>query len=99
MFAWNGVRRREQQVGEQVDVTDDGRHTDREARGQTRGVEQRALAVGEHGPEPFERLCRDTGPELRDVALEAGADEIVAQRQALGVRAGEVAVGEAAAQP
>ncbi len=53
----------------------------------------------EHRPEPVEGLRRDARPELRDVALEVGADEILAQQEALVVRACQETVGEAPAEP
>jgi hypothetical protein len=55
--------------------------------------------MGEHRPEPLEGFGRDAWTELRHVALEVGADEVVAQHEALGVRAGQEAVREASAKP
>ena len=53
----------------------------------------------EHRPEAAERFGRDARPELRDVPLEVGADEIGAPAQARGVGSGEQTLRKSAAQP
>ena len=89
----------EQEVRQEIDVAPDGRSADAERRGEPGGVQQRTLAVREHGPEPTQRLGRNSRPELRHVPLEIGADEIPSARETLRVVAGQLAVGKAAANP
>lgn len=53
----------------------------------------------EHRPEALQGLGGHARRELRHVAFEVGADEVLAQHEALVVGAGEEAVREATAQP
>jgi len=55
--------------------------------------------VREHRPEPAKGLGRDARTELRDVALEVGANEIRAPAQARRIGSGQQAFREPAAQP
>ena len=89
----------QQQVDHQVEVVADGGAADAEAAGDLGGVQQPSLLVGEHRPQPPQRLRRDTRAELRDVALEVGADEVPSPAQAGRVVGGEEALGKAAAHP
>ena len=89
----------EKQVDEQIDVAAHRRGADGKACCQLRRVEQRALAVGQHGPEPLQRLRGDSPAELRYVALQVGADEAPPEGHAVGVVLGQKTVREAAAHP
>ena len=72
---------------------------DAESACELRGVEQTALMVCEHGPQSPQRLGRDARAQLRYVALEVGADEVLAPAQADRVVARQEAVREAAPDP
>ena len=89
----------EKQVDQQIDIAAHRRRAERKARGRLRGVERPALVVGQHGPEPLQRLCRDAPAELRHVALQIGADEVLPEGHAVGVVLGQKAVREAPAHP
>lgn len=58
-----------------------------------------ALTVREHHPKPAQRFSRQPRSELRNVAFEVRADEILAPEQAPLVVVREHAFGESAAQP
>ncbi len=60
---------------------------------------QAALAVGEHRPGAAQGFCGSRRPELREVALEVGADEIHSPAQARGIGVRQQAVWKSAAQP
>ena len=94
-----GEAAHEEQVDEQVEVGGDRLAVHGEGAGERGGVEQAALLVREHRPEPAQGLRRDARPELRDVALEVGADELRAPAQARRVGSGQQALRKAAAQP
>ena len=64
-----------------------------------RHVQHAALVVSEHRPQPPQGLGRDAPPELRDVALEVGADEVRPPGQAGLVVGREEAVGESSPHP
>ena len=53
----------------------------------------------QHRPEPAQGLRRDARPELRDVALEVGTDEIRAPAQARRVGSGQQTLWKSTAQP
>src|SRR5919106_1339576 len=94
-----GKAAHEEQVHEQVEVGGDRLAVHGQGAGERRGVEQTALLVREHRPEPAQGLRRDAWPELRDVALEVGADEIRAPAQARRVRCGQQTFRKPTAQP
>jgi hypothetical protein len=77
----------------------DGRPAHAESACELRGVEQAALVVSEHHPQPPQRLGRDARAQLRDLALQVCADEILAPAQADRVIRREEAVRKAASHP
>ena len=85
--------------GQQIQVTDDRGSADSQPAGESRGVQQPTLAVGEHRPESFEGEWRDARVELRRVTLKIGADQIPAIDQAVFFAIREEAEREAAANP
>ena len=89
----------QQEVDHQVQVPGDRDPVDVEPPCERRRVVRLPLIVGEHGPEPPQRLGRNARPELRDVPLQIRADEGEAPVEALFVAACEVALRKAAATP
>src|SRR5215203_2730711 len=89
----------QQQIDHQVEVMAHGRTGHAEPSGKVRGVQQAALVMGEHRPQAPQRLGRHAGAELRDVALEIGADEVGSPAQALHRTGGKEAGREPATHP
>lgn len=89
----------EHQVDEEVKIPGNRLAGHAEARRELCSIQQAALAVRQHGPEPAQGLRRHAQAEGRDVTLEIGADEILAPQQAVAIARGEMAVGKAATQP
>lgn len=93
------ARHRQQQVDHQVEVSGHALPADREAGRKPGVVEQCALSVRERGPEAPQPLCRKVHAELRNIALDAGADERVAPLVAAGVVGRREALRDAVALP
>ena len=90
----------QQQVDQQIDVPRHRRTAHPQAGGQPGGVQEPALAVGEHRPQSLQGLGRQPPlGELGDVALQVGADEIAAEGEAVGIAGRQEAVGKPAAHP
>ena len=70
-----------------------------ERAGELGGVEQPALAMGEHRPEPFQGFRRNPRAEKGNVPFQIGPDETFPQGQAVAIVLRQVAVGKAPAQP
>ena len=83
----------------QINVARHRGHRDVETAGKLRGVQEPALAVGQHGPESPQRLRRHPHPELRDVALQVRANEVASPAGTGRVAPGGEGVGEAATNP
>jgi hypothetical protein len=102
-FADVAVPRREttheEQVHQQVEVGGDRLPVDGQRARQGGGVEQAALLVSEHRPEPAQGFRGDARTELWNVAFQVGANEIHAPAQAGGVGLSQQAVRETTAQP
>ena len=77
----------------------DGLAADAKRLRQAGGIRKAGLIVGQHGPEPPERLGRHAGAEPGDVAFEIGADEGFAPLGADAIVGGAEAVRKTAAQP
>ena len=89
----------QQEVDEQVEIAGDRLAVDAEAARELSRVERAALRMGQHGPEAAQRFRRHARPELRDVAFQVRADEILPPDGAGRVALREKAVGEAAPDP
>ena len=89
----------EEQVGEQVDVSGHGLAVDGQRARQLGQVQQAALGVREHGPEPPQRPRRHARPQLGYVPLQTGPNELLPPLGALPVVLGEEARRESAANP
>ncbi len=89
----------QEEVDHQIEVAGDALTADGEARRQPCRIEQRALIVGEHGPEAPQCFGRHAGAELGNVALQVGLDESVAPFAAHLVVGRREALGEATAEP
>ena len=87
------------QVRQQVDVADDRWRRGGHAARQCRSVEQAALVVAEHRPKPPQRRRGHAHAELRDVALQVGAEEVQPPACAGLVASGGEGVREATAHP
>ena len=85
-----------QQVREQIDITADGRRCNSQASRQLRSVQQRSLAVGEHGPKPLQRLGRNANAELWNITLKIGSNEVLTIRETVAFAVRQKTVGKAA---
>jgi hypothetical protein len=79
-------------AGQAVAEDGNGRGAHRQSGGKSRIVQQSSLAMHKHRLQALQRLCRNPASELRDIALQVGADEIPAKGEACLVRLGEEAV-------
>ena len=98
-----GVERRQaahqEQIRQEVDVAGHGLAVDGQRARQDGHVQDAALPVGPHGPEPPQRLGRHARPQLRDVPLQARPNELLAPLGAVPVALRQEARREAAADP
>ena len=89
----------QQQIHQQVDVGSGGLHVHADVAGQLGHIELRALQVRQHGPKAAQRLRRNPPPELGDVPLQVGADEIEPPPETGCVIPGQEALRESATKP
>ena len=89
----------EQQVGEQVEVAVRRPRRDAQRRGEPRGIQQPALGMGEHRPQPGHGARRGARREPGDVPSHHRPQEVVPDLPAAGVVLRPVTLGESAAQP
>ncbi len=89
----------DEEVDQQVEIAGGGLGVHSKVAGELGGVEQPALMVGQHAPEAAQSFGGDTRAELRDVAFQIGADEVLAPAQAARAIGCEQAVGKATAHP
>ena len=90
----------QQQVDQQIDVPGHRRTAHPQAGCQPGRVQESALSVGQHRPQPLQRLGRyPPQGELGDVPLQVGANEVAAESEAVGIAGREQAAGKPAAHP
>ena len=77
------------QIDQQIEITRHALARDPEPCRKLGRVQEPALFMGQHGPEPPQRLRWNAQPERRDIAFEIGADEILPPGEAGAVRCGQ----------
>ena len=82
-----------------VNITSNGGVSHTKAARECGDVQDLAVGVGQHGPQPSESGRRNRDPELGQVTLEKGADELEAPLEAVSIRSGEKGPRETAANP
>ena len=88
----------EHEIHHEVEISRYGFSVDRKAAGELSRVEQTALHMGEHGPEPGESGGWNSGCELGDIALQVGPDEVLTPDEAAGIAGRQKAFREPAAR-
>ena len=84
---------------EGIEIPAHGVMGDAERPAELRSVPHLSVIVSQHRPEAFEGRALDGDAELRNVALEEGANEVAAPAKAVGMAPGRVGRREAAAEP
>ena len=86
-------------VAEDIDIPGNRRRCHRKTARQLREIERLPLGMGQHGPKPPNRRCRQARSELRQIAFHIRADQILASPKTLQIIDGGKTIGEAAAHP